>query len=169
MSDPMTAPTRDPAAPKERGDRRITLLLILTGAVVPLVLIGTLFTISTTNTAGEVVQGNEVTGCRSEFNSRVTDARTEFDVARSERDTAATELNLLTNSGLQAAVSGDDATLAEVFANLPAARALVDEREQAVVEATIHLHEVSDAYVEAVQLSRANSTAFLAQCEESST
>jgi hypothetical protein len=156
----MTAPTRD------KGDRRITILLVLTGAVVPLVLIGTLFTISTTNTAGEVVKGNEVAGCRSEFNSQVTDARTAFDVARAERDTAATELNLLTNAGLQAAVTDDAATLRVVFERLPEARSLVDKRERIVVDATKNLHDVSDAYVVAVKLSRSNPKAFLDKCKE---
>lgn len=149
---------------EHKGDRRITILLILSGVVIALMVVGTPFVIATANTTQEVRTSSDLQACRSEANSRVTDARTAFDIARSKRDTAATELNLLTNAGLQAAVSGDDAALVKVTVALPAARAEVHKKEQVVVDATDHLLDVSADYVAAVRMSRENPDRFLAEC-----
>lgn len=149
-----------------RHDRRITIVLILSGIVVVLIALGTPAVISTSNTTDEVRRNGDITGCRSELNAGVTEARTEFDVARSERDTATTELNLLTNAGLQAAVTDDDDGLAEIASQLTAARAEVTAAEAVVVAATAHLREVSADFADAISLSRDDPAAFLEMCEE---
>lgn len=153
-----------PLQDQPKSDRRITILLILSGVVIALMIVGTPFVISTSNTAHEVRDASDLQACRSEASSKVTDARTAFDIARSKRDTAATELSLLTNAGLQAAVTKDTAGLAKVTASLPPARDAVEKAEGVVVGATSHLLNVSKDYVDAVRLSRENPDAFLQAC-----
>lgn len=155
-----------PTDVRPHGDRRITILLILSGVVIALMIVGTPFVISTANTTQEVRDASDLNACRSEASSKVTDARTAFDIARSERDTAATELGLLTNAGLQAAVAGDDASLLTLTSKLPAARAQVHAKEEVVVDATHRLLDVSAGYVDAVRLSREDPDLFLQQCKE---
>lgn len=152
----------DPIIP--HTDRRVTWVLVLSGIVAVLVILGTPAIINASSTSDEVARSQRLDSCRSSYASRVTDARTDFDVARSERDTAATELGLLTNAGLQAAVEDNDDRLSRVFASLPAARALVEEREKTVAVATKALREAADTYVEQASLARTDPDAFLASC-----
>lgn len=151
-----------------RHDRRITWVLVLSAVVVVLVGIGTPAVISTSNTTQKVIEAADLQGCRSQANTKVTEARTEFDVARSERDTAATHLTVLTNEGLVAAVTGDDVTFERVLADVVDARAAVVRAEQVVVAATGHLRDVSASYAAAVVQSREDPGAFLAECKATS-
>lgn len=147
------------------SDRRITLVLTLTAVVVLLVGLGTPAVISTSNTTQKVVDGTNLNACRAQANAKVTDARTGFDVARSQRDTLATHLTGDLVEGLVAAVTDDDARLEQIVVEIPKVRADVDAAEQRVVEATKHLRDVADDYAAAVVQSREDPAAFLDECE----
>lgn len=151
-----------------KQDRRITWVLALSAVVVVLVGLGTPAVISTSNTTGKVVEAADIQGCRSQANASVTEARTEFDVARATRDTAATHLTVLTNEGLVAGVTGDDETFERILGELNAVRVEVTEAEAVVVDATEHLREVAAVYKERVIQSREDPDTFLRECQAAS-
>lgn len=152
------------------ADPKITDLLgILTAILtVCIVVMAVLYwpTLSTRTT--EIRDSADLASCRAQANAAVTEARTEFDVARATRDTAATHLTVLTNEGLVAGVTGDDATFERILGSLNAARAEVTTAEAVVVDATEHLREVSAAYKAKVIESREDPKTFLAECTAAS-
>lgn len=144
-----------------------TLIAWLTAIVtVTILVIAVLYWPQVLGRTGELQRNSDLAACRSQANVAVTQARTEFDVARADRDTAHTHLNLLVNEGLVAAVTGDDATFDRVVDELVAARAEVTEAEDRVVERTADLRAAGDRYRELVALSREDPAAFLEQCGE---
>lgn len=152
------------------GSERLTAVMawITVALVAATVLLAAIYGPNILNSTNAVKDGTDLQGCRSQANAMVTEARTEFDVARAERDTAATHLTVLTNEGLVAGVTGDDATFERVLGDLNAARAEVLTAEASVVEATQHLRNVSATYKAKVVQSRENPDAFLRQCRQAS-
>lgn len=148
------------------ADPKITDLLgILTAILtVAIVVMAVLYwpTLSTRTT--EIRDSADLQSCRAQANAAVTEARTEFDVARATRDTAATHLTVLTNEGLVAGVTGDDVTFERILGSLNDARAEVTQAETIVVDATEHLREVSANYKAQVIKSREDPKRFLAEC-----
>lgn len=160
----MTTPIEERRSP----DRRITIVLWLSGIVVVLIALGTPAVISTSNTTREVRDSTELSGCRSSYSADVTDRRTEFDIARSHRDTAAALVNLSLLELAQSAIFGDDVRVREIEAQLPELRERVRDANAAVGQADAELIEANDIYQAAVALSRTNADRFLAQCKEKS-
>lgn len=149
-------------------DRRVTWVLFLSGVVVALLALGTPAVINASSTADEVARNDRLDACRAAYGAAVTDARTEFDIARSARDTAATELDVLTNLGWQAIFTDDGPTGQQVLSELPNARDLVREGEQHVAAATAALSEAATTYVAQVDISRTDPDGFLETCERRS-
>lgn len=149
-------------------DRRITIVLWLSGIVVVLIALGTPALISTSNTTREVRDGTELSGCRSSYAADVTDRRTEFDIARSHRDTAASQVNITLLELAQSAIFGDDARVRELEGQLSGLRQAVADANVKVSEADEALIDANDIYQGAVTLSRDNPDAFLIACKEKS-
>jgi hypothetical protein len=144
-----------------------TLIAWMTAVVtVAILVIAVMYWPQVLGRTNEIQQNSDLAACRSQANATVTDARTEFDVARATRDTAATHLTVLTNEGLVAAVTNDDATFARVLGELPAARQAVTDAEQVVVDRTANLRDVTARYHDLVVLSRQDPAAFLRHCRE---
>lgn len=156
----MTQPTNGHSIP----DRRITVVMILSGIVVVLIGLGTPAVISTSNTTSEVRKSTELAGCRSAYAAEVTDRRTEFDIARSHRDTAAAVVNLTLLELAQAAIFGDDTRVQELEAQLPALREAVRDANEAVADADAALIAANQVYQDAIALSRSDPEQFLADC-----
>lgn len=146
-------------------DRRITIVLALSAILVVLVGIGTPAVITTSNTTQQVVRSAELNACRSQAAAKVTEARTEFDVARADRDTVASHLTAATNEGLAAAVTGDDTTFASILEEVPVIRAELIAAEEQVVATTRALRAASDLYRVQVIQSREDPDVFLRQCK----
>lgn len=142
-----------------------TLIAWLTAIVtVTILVIAVLYWPQVLGRTGDIQRNSDLAACRSQANVAVTQARTEFDVARADRDTAATHLNLLVNEGLVAAVTGDDATFDRVVDELVAARAEVMAAENRVVDRTEDLRDAGNRYQALVALSREDPSAFLDWC-----
>lgn len=156
----MTAPVIDHGT-----DRRITIVLALCAVVAVLVILGTPAVINASSTVDEVERGNELTGCRSAYSSTVTDKRTEFDIARSHRDTADTVVDITVLDLAQAAIFGDRARVRELEGQLPALRTKVAEANEVVIEADAALIKANEDYQAAVELSRSDPDRFIAACE----
>lgn len=116
------------------------------------------------NSTTAVEEGTNLTGCRSSYSAVVTDKRTEFDIARSHRDNAASEVNLVLLELAQAALFGDDAKVAELEGTLPGLRQAVRTANDMVLEADAALIAANDDYQVAVALSRDDPAAFIAAC-----
>ncbi len=126
----------------------VTLLLVLVLVAVAIVRLPS--DLSTSRNAEEVRRGNEIASCRSQWRSRVDDAVGRVLAAKSE-------LDVLTNEGLQASVTGDDARLEVLTGSAPAER-------DAVLAAVGELTKATDDYRAAVDRSVADPAGFLADC-----
>lgn len=163
----MTAPMAD--ATDRRLERRIAIVVALSVLVVVLIGLGTPTVLRTSNAAQEVRHGNDIASCRSAYAAAVTEKRTNFDIARSHRDTSAAIVNLTLLELAQAALFGDDATVDELQRQLPALRQEVREANESVAAADEALIDANDTYQAALEQSRSDPDAFLASCQEAPT
>lgn len=160
--------------PRSTGDRVLAWLdrpglmkamgLLTVGIVLGTLVLVVLYGPDILNSTSAVKDGTELTGCRSSYSAEVTDRRTEFDIARSHRDSAASEVNLVLLELAQAAIFGDDSKVAELQGQLPGLRQEVRIANVAVAEADAALIEANDIYQDAVALSRDDPAQFLADC-----
>lgn len=148
------------------ADPKVTDLLgILTMVLTAIVLIlAVLYGPDLLSRTDEIRRTADLAACRSQAASAVTEARTEFDVARSERDTVATHLTVLTNEGLASAVTGDDEGFAAVLGKVPHVRQELLDAEARVIQTTRDLRDASARYTEQLITSRTNPAGFLAAC-----
>lgn len=156
----MTAPMTD------GHDRRITIVMALSAVVAFLVLYGTPTVIRTSNAAHEVQRGNDLAACRSSYAAQVTEARTAFDIARSQRDSADAEADVVVLELAIAAIFGDDDTVARLRDRLPAMRQVILDRNADVADADDALIAANDIYQAALERSRSDPDGFLAACKE---
>jgi len=126
----------------------VTLVMVAALAVVAIVRLPS--DLSTSRNAEEVRRANEIASCRSQWRSRVDDAVGRVLAAKSE-------LDVLTNEGLQASVTGDDARLETLTGQAPAER-------DSVLAAVAELTKATDDYRAAVDRSVADPAGFLADC-----
>lgn len=139
-----------------RVDKRLNILLIVTTAVTILTLCLLVITtpriFSSASNSEEVKKGNEIAACRSHWRSYVDDAI--GDVLAKK-----TELDVLTNEGLEASVSGDRAALLENTLKAP-------EKRDAVILAVNNLTTAIDDYRIAIEKSIDDPQAFVAECRK---
>lgn len=147
-------------------DRRITVVLVLSGIVVVLIALGTPAVIDTSNTTEEVRDGTELTGCRSSYNATVTDRRTDLDIISSRLRRSNTDTDNAQIAVTLDALFNDGDNLPVLINKLEAAgdreielTADVETAEQALVEANDH-------YQAAIDLSRSDPETFLTECNK---
>ena len=140
----------------------LTLIVVILVAIVSVAYFPGIF--SRTN---DVRDGNLLASCRASYSAEVTNRRTLFDVARSQRDDALSRVDLLTNEITEEAIFGQDETrIAELRGLLPDARDAVVDANVRVREATLELNEANATYQDKVLLSRTDSAIFLQECKE---
>lgn len=115
----------------------------------------------------EVRDGNMLDSCRAFYSAEVTNRRTQFDVARSQRDDALSFVDLLTNEITEEVIFGEDeARITELRALLPGARDAVVDANVRVRAATRDLNEANATFQDKVLLSRTDPVAFIQECKE---
>lgn len=140
----------------------MTLIVVILVAVVSVAYFPRIF--SRTN---EVRDGNLLASCRASYSAEVTNRRTIFDLARSQRDDALSNVDLLTNEITEEAIFGrDEARIEELRALLPGARDAVVDANARVRQATLDLNDANSVYQEKVALSRIDPRTFLEECKE---
>lgn len=140
----------------DRVDKGLNILLILTTVVTLLTLVLLVVTtpriFSSANNSEEVRRGNEIAACRSQWRTRVDDAMSQVLAKKSE-------LDILTNEGLQASVAKDNDALLATTLEAP-------EKRDAVMTAVNNLTTAIDDYRAAVDKSIDDSDAFLTECRK---
>lgn len=174
-SDPANQRTHpDPIVARAAGPSmtdRIARWLPLVGVLLTLVIIPSILNASD-NTDAQI-RSDTITGCRSEANSLVADATTNFHLARNHRDNLIADLNILQNEQITTALaaigerdgSGVQA-YGEIVAQLEPKRAEIRTAQVEVGRAETSLSGATNAYVEAVALSRSDPDRFVAECRE---
>lgn len=152
--------------PDKHTDRRITIVLMLSAVVAVLVILGTPAVINASSTVDEVVRGNQFDSCRSTAAAKVTDKRTEFDIARSDRDSVRADADTLLLALSRAALFGEEDRLADLSAQIDETDARLQEAQDRVDEADSALLDANDAYQAAIALSRQDPERFLANCRK---
>lgn len=142
------------------------LLIVTTILTVVLLVLGALYWPRITTTTTELSESSRIQGCRSQSGAMVTEARTEFDVARATRDTASTYLLALIAEALSDVASGDREHLLALVDEVEASRQETIDAEDAVVAATAELRAQQDRHAEAIRLSITDPSAFLAACRD---
>lgn len=141
--------------PSTKQDRAVNVIgvltLVVTIGVLILAAVSIPILLDTSNNADQVRRGNEIAACRAEIRSHV-------DLAIGAVLASKAELDLLTNRGFEASMRGDDAELALIVGQAPAAR---DE----VVLSIDALNAAVDRYAEATTASVDDPDAFLASCD----
>lgn len=141
-------------APPEVNDRRLNVLLgaaIVTAVgMIVFALIAVPKIVDSSTTTNAIARSSEIGGCRSTYRVEVDEAVAGVLVAKSRLDEA-------TNAGLEAAITDDDALLAELVGTLPGLREVLE------VNVT-ELERATAAYHDAVELSIADPDAFLEAC-----
>lgn len=160
----MTAPLLDDG----NTDRRITVVLALCALVAFLVILGTPAVINASSTVDEVSRGNQLAACRSTSSAAVTDKRTEFDIARSDRDSVRADADTLLLALSRAAIFGDRDRVRDLAAQIDATDARLQEAQAKVDKADQALLDANAAYQDAIALSRQDPEGFLTDCEENS-
>lgn len=115
-------------------------------------------------TTSALEDSTDLTGCRATYSAEVTNKRTEFDIARSHRDTAAHELSLLTNQITEDGLLNNGDQLPTLQPLLDPARQKVRELNKAVEDADAALLQANAEYQDAVTFSRVDPSKFLASC-----
>lgn len=147
-------------------DRRINAILVGIALVVLVTLgLAAIYFPQFASKTNDLSTSTRIQGCRTQSNAMVTAARTEFDVARAQRDTAATHLNLLIANGLVDVAKNDDDALAALLPEIIAATDEVDGAEEAVVAATAVLRDENARHQRSTQLSIENPEKYLRDCQ----
>lgn len=146
-------------------DRRINGILVGIALVVLVTLaLAAIYFPQFASRTNDLSQSTRIQGCRSQSNAQVTNARTEFDVARANRDTAATRLNLLIAEGLVDVARSDEVALAELLPNIESARTAVSNAEGDVVSATRALRAAQEEHQIRTDQSISNPRQYLIDC-----
>lgn len=145
----------NPAEIERRFLDRVTpwlpLVSIAVGALLVLAVIGTGYAAQTAaNNSDQVRRGNELSACRSDAYGRVAWTAQQLDQARAD-------LDVLVATGLDAALTDDDAEMQSVLDRIDTATAEVQAR-------AVEAREAAVAYVEATQLAATDPDRFLDQC-----
>jgi hypothetical protein len=113
---------------------------------------------------GAIKDGTDLQGCRSQHSAPVTDARTDLDVAKSERDRAASQHTLTQTAITKEALFGNETAVAPLLVVLERDAAAVEEANATVVEKEQAYSEANATYQKAIDISLNNPAAFLATC-----
>jgi hypothetical protein len=150
-----------------KADWVTTTLGILTAGVVILTFAGAvLYGPDIVNSTNAVERGTDLTGCRSSYNAEVTDRRTAFDIARSERDTVDSEADVLLLSLAENSIFGNGDRIDDLREQIVPKRIELAEHNERVKAADAALIEANAAYQEAIALSRDDPEGFVADCKE---
>jgi hypothetical protein len=115
-----------------------------------------------------IAMGTDLAGCRSQYSSEVTQARTNFDQAEGNRNRTSAEHTLIQTEITRQALFGDEGALTPLLNQLDDSAARVRERNALVVEAQVAYDEANLRYQAAVSLSLTNPEQFLADCRKES-
>lgn len=144
-----------------KSDWILNLLGILSFAVVIAVLF---IALGTSGAVSAVDDGNTVQGCRSSYAALVTDARTQFDIARSDRDSVRAEADTLLLQLARAAILGDSERVEELDDLLVPVESKLVTAEEKVDRADAHLIAANDDYQAAIERSNQDRDEFVQEC-----
>jgi hypothetical protein len=138
-----------------RFDRRLNLVfafvVLITVGLLVFAAIAVPSILTSANNTDSVKRGNDISACRAVARSTLDDLT---GAVQNDR----TEVELLTNVGLEASVKRDPVRLADVIAKSGPARDLLAADTKALSDAT-------DKYVHLIKMSQQNPDGFLATCK----
>lgn len=150
-----------------KQDRRISWVLALSAVVVVMIALGTPAVISTANNTGAVARSQDISACRSVFNTDLNEARTiRSETAREEERARNLLVRLQVEATEVAIFESDLPRLLELREQLALSRDHLTVTEAEADAAVMEERRQNDIYADLSQLSLDSPDEFLRRCEE---